>query len=293
MSEFKIGDKVTPISVDRYTQYDRQIMKNLIGRTMIVSATSTDEKQREIVHAGIPGDFDRRWYSEDLRFAASSPVIEPPKYKSDFRLCDYVVPLNIDNELYKEDRSFMRDKVLRVVSISRDSELNISAGLFMDLAGSMKWNKEDLRHATKEEIETLADPVEFKDGDLVVFIDTPSMVMTIRNERPETDYPFNVKETWVSKYGVDYWSDEVSIRHATKEEIEAAQKWKPRRGDLVIYNGSMWLVIADDANSDGEYFIASMTSGPEVNYAKQDELTLIGSIRKKVKKIKKAMEEAK
>lgn len=66
MSEFKIGDKVTPISVDRYTQYDRQIMKNLIGRTMIVSAIRVDENQREVIHAGIPGDLDRRWCPEDL-----------------------------------------------------------------------------------------------------------------------------------------------------------------------------------------------------------------------------------
>ena len=293
MSEFKIGDKVTPISVDRYTQYDRQIMKNLIGRTMIVSAIEFCENLREIVYAGIPGDLDRRWHAEDLRFIASVTVIEPPKYKSDFRLRDYVVPINIDNKLYKEDRSFMRDKVLRVLTINHDNELNISAGLFMDLAGSVKWNKEDLRHATKEEIEALADPVEFKDGDSVVFIDTPSMVMTIRNERPGTAYPFTVKGTWVSKYGVDYWSDEVSIRHATKDEIEASQKWKPRSGDLVTYNGSIWVVTTDNADIDGEYFIASLSNGPEVNYAKQDQLTRIGSIRKKVKKIKKAMESEK
>ena len=74
MIEFKIGDRVTPISVDRYTQYDRQVMESLIGRTMIVSATSVDEKQREIIHAAIPGDLDRRWHAEDLMMA---PKIVP------------------------------------------------------------------------------------------------------------------------------------------------------------------------------------------------------------------------
>ena len=63
----------------------------------------------------------------------------------------------------------------------------------------------------------------------------------------------------------------------------AAQK-PLRRGDLVEFCGGIWVVFSEDAY--GEYGIATLTGDSNYYYADIDELTRIGSIRKKVKRLK-------
>lgn len=72
MSKFKIGDRVTPINIDRYTQYSEKVMNQMLGKMLIVTGTSIDSDWREVIHAGIPGELDLHWYPEDL-FPLSEP----------------------------------------------------------------------------------------------------------------------------------------------------------------------------------------------------------------------------
>jgi len=291
MSGFKPGDKVTPVNV--YREDYAGPMERLMGKTMVVVSTSKDRDGNEIVCADVPGEMDGwTWYAQDLRLVPEnqSELTDLSPTRTDFKVGDYVVPVRIDSENYKEDRSSMRDKVLRVLRVSHDNK-DICAGPFMDLAGSLKWNKDDLRHATKDEILATVEPVEFKDGDLVVSIDNPFRVMVIRNQQPDTSYPFTVEGTWVSKYGVEYWSGEVSVRHATKDEIDASQKPQPlRRGDLVEYRGDVWVVYSEGEDRDGEYWISSLTGDPASDYVTVDKLSHVGNIRKKIEKVKREIE---
>lgn len=66
-----------------------------------------------------------------------------------------------------------------------------------------------------------------------------------------------------------------------------AQKPKSlRRGDLVIYDGDICVVLSKFDGDDGDYVVASMTREPYYCWPKVTELTHVGSIRKKIKKIK-------
>ena len=74
------------------------------------------------------------------------------------------------------------------------------------------------------------------------------------------------------------------------EPAPAAAKKPLRRGDLVECRGILWVVFSNGEQSDGDYWIASLTGDPETYYATIYELTRVGSIRKKIKRIKKEME---
>ena len=71
-------------------------------------------------------------------------------------------------------------------------------------------------------------------------------------------------------------------------QIEASHKPKSlRRGDLVIYDGDICVVLSKfDGDDGGDYVVASMTRDPYYCWPKVSELTPVGSIRKKIKKIK-------
>jgi hypothetical protein len=216
--------------------------------------------------------------------ADQAPAEMPePKHSKQFKVGDYVVPVCID-----KDRSFMQDKVLRVVAVDFcDGRFNVCAGLFFHEAGATWWDKDDLRYATPEEIASVVNPVEFKDGDKVVLIES-SKVATVRNKDWGTRYPLTVNDKWISKYGVEYWSNQVIIRHATPEEIEAAKKPKPlHRGDLVLYREQIGIV--HNIDSDG-YWVAALTGDGCCVHKNDKDLMRIGSLRKKIKRIKKEME---
>lgn len=144
MSKFKVGDKVTLSSVDRYAFRDVDHMKQLFGRTLVVRSVHYDQFT-PVVFAGVPGDVCWNWYPDDLRLVSEAqPKPAPQK------------------------------------------------------------------------------PV--------------------------------------------------------------------LRGDLVEFNGSICVVISEGPDRGGDYWIASLTEKPDCYWANTDEFARVSSIRKKVKRIKKAME---
>lgn len=64
----------------------------------------------------------------------------------------------------------------------------------------------------------------------------------------------------------------------------------PRRGDLVKCRDLLWVVYSEGEDSDGEYRLASLTGDPRVSFVTLDELSWAGSVRKKIKRVKKEME---
>ena len=72
---------------------------------------------------------------------------------------------------------------------------------------------------------------------------------------------------------------------------KATPETKPlRRGDLVKYDGDICVVFSKGADREGDYRIASLTDKPDYFWANINELAKIGSIRKKIRRIKKEME---
>ena len=138
----------------------------------------------------------------------------------------------------------------------------------------------------------------FKPGDKVVVIDGPQKgekVRTLKNRVDSiffTNFPVRIKNQHYDAKGNWYAGTKVCLRHATPEEIAAAEK-PIRRGDLVEYQGKVFMVISKGADPEGDYTIASLTGEPDFNWVKNwvkiDELTKIGSIRKKIKRLKAQM----
>lgn len=217
MSKFNPGDEVVLVNADSYSD----IMKQLVGKALVVRSVGNDKCGCEIVCAGISGE--EGWFlrSDDLRLVSTE---KPAPTSADFKLGDYVVPLRIDNNLYTEDRLLMQGKVLRVSSIVHDNFLNVRVGSLSIEAGPFWWNKKDLRHATPEEIAA----------------------------------------------------------------AESEPKPKPlRRGDLVRYREQIGIVHNIDL--DG-YWVAALTGDGCCVHKNDKDLMRIGSIRKKLKRIKKEME---
>ena len=75
------------------------------------------------------------------------------------------------------------------------------------------------------------------------------------------------------------------------EPAPAAAKKPLRRGDLVLYKGEIWVVYSEGGDRHGNCSIASLTGESDYNWAKIDELTRIGTIRKKVKQLEAQMED--
>ena len=182
MSKFRVGDKVTPVNVDRYTDRNSDRRKEMLGRTLVVRSVHNDEFT-SVVFAGFPGEGVWQWRPDDLRLVSEAQMPE-------------------------------RSKLLTV-----------------NLGGH---------------------------GFLNPYADTSPTEPT--------------------------------------DPAPAAAKKPIRRGDLVKYQGKIFLVISKGADPEGDYTIASLTGEPDFNWvknwAKIDELTRIGSIRKKVKRLKAAIAKA-
>lgn len=68
-------------------------------------------------------------------------------------------------------------------------------------------------------------------------------------------------------------------------EADPAPAQKPlRRGDLVEFCGNIWVVI-DAHPAHGGYWIGAITGDPGTRYSNASELTRVGSIFKKVKRL--------
>lgn len=78
---------------------------------------------------------------------------------------------------------------------------------------------------------------------------------------------------------------------AQPESIPPAVQKPIRRGDLVQYKGEIWVVFSEGEDRYGDYSIASLTGESDYNWAKIDELTRIGTIRKKVNRLQAQMED--
>lgn len=66
MSKYAPGDKVTPISVDRYTDRNVCQREEMLGRTLVVRSVHNDEFT-SVVFAGFPGEGVWQWHPDDLR----------------------------------------------------------------------------------------------------------------------------------------------------------------------------------------------------------------------------------
>ena len=85
---------------------------------------------------------------------------------------------------------------------------------------------------------------------------------------------------------------EDALRQTTPEEVTAAKK-SLRLGDLVKYNDDICVVYKKYVDADGiGYRVVSLTGGTGRWYVTHDELTRIGSIRKKIKRLKAQMDDA-
>lgn len=81
------------------------------------------------------------------------------------------------------------------------------------------------------------------------------------------------------------------LRFATAEEIAASKKPKPlRRGDLVLYREQIGII--HNIDSDG-YWVAALTGDGCCVHKNAKDLMRIGSVRKKIKRIKKGMKSGK
>lgn len=134
----------------------------------------------------------------------------------------------------------------------------------------------------------------FKPGDKVVVIDGPQKgekVRTLKNRVDSiffTNFPARIKNQHYDAKGNWYAGAKVCLRHATPEEIAAAEK-PLRRGDLVEYDGRICVVFSKGTDSEGEYMIASLTGESDYYWPTIDKLTRICSIRKKIKRLKAQM----
>lgn len=89
-------------------------------------------------------------------------------------------------------------------------------------------------------------------------------------------------------------ADDLNQEFESVAQLRAeAQKPQPmQRGDLVEFCGDAWVVLAANHAYNG-YWIHAMTGNGGQDYVKAKDLTRIGSIRKKIKRLKAQMEGAK
>lgn len=83
-------------------------------------------------------------------------------------------------------------------------------------------------------------------------------------------------------------TDDDDLRQVPPEEIAAAKKPQPlRRGDLIEYDGDICVVYKKFVDGDNiGYRVVSLTGDAGRWYVTHGELTRIGSIRKKIKRLK-------
>ena len=210
MNRFKVGDKVTLISVDRYAFRYVDDMKQLFGRTLVVRSVHYDQFT-PVVFAGVPGDVCWNWYPDDLQLV-SEPDADP-KPSEHFRVGDYVVLI----------------------------------------AGPDKSDK-----------------------------------VHVITESGDPDYPLRVAFcTYMADGRLLTCGNSSYMRHATAKEISAMQKPKRLRwGDLVVCNGEIHMVFDDHPDEDGDYRILCLTMACGYSYMPAKDMSRVGSIRKKIKRLK-------
>ena len=136
----------------------------------------------------------------------------------------------------------------------------------------------------------------FKPGDKVVVIAGPQKgekVRTLKNRNDSiffTNFPVRIKNQHYDAKGNWYAGAKVCLRHATTEEIAAAEK-PLRRGDLVEYRGDIFIVLEGSKNA--RVHVAALTKCSEFYWDCLKNYKRIGSIRKKIKRLKAQMGDGK
>ena len=107
---------------------------------------------------------------------------------------------------------------------------------------------------------------------------------------PEAQMPKRSKLRTVNWGGDGFLNPYADTSPTEPTDPAPAAAQKPlRRGDLVVSNGDIYVVIETN-HADGGYWIHAMTGKGGQDYARAKELTRIGSIRKKVKRLKAQMD---
>ena len=137
----------------------------------------------------------------------------------------------------------------------------------------------------------------FKVGDHVVLIAGPekSNEVHVVTKSDNPTYPLRVAFYTYTEDGRLLTDSKGSyMRHATAEEMAASKKSNLlRRVDLVECRGALWVVYSEGEDFDGYYWIASLTGVPETHRIGINELTRVGSISKKAKRLEVQMESGK
>ena len=179
MSQFKVGDKVKVINVDRYTDHNSDQRKEMLGCTLRVRAIYYEEFTTG-VFTGIPGEGVWRWHPDDLELAsepAPTAVAEVPEPagqlgRTPFQIaCDMFNPgdkimiLSAD-PTYPACKREMVGTVQTVIEISARTQQPIHAEI-PGQGSRWAWMSDEVRLATPEEIAAAEKPL--RRGDLVLY----------------------------------------------------------------------------------------------------------------------------
>lgn len=149
MSKFKPGDKVTPISAERYTEFNIELMRQLVGETLVVGSAYYDDCY-SIVFAGLVGEKEWPWHPDDLRLV-SAGELTPFQIACDlYNPGDRIIILSAD-PTYSICQREMVGTVQTVLMISSRTKQPIHAEITGGLS-SWGWMPHEVRLATPEEI---------------------------------------------------------------------------------------------------------------------------------------------
>lgn len=179
MSKFKMGDVVTPISAERYTELNIELMRQLVGETLVVGSAYYDDCY-SIVFAGPVGEKEWPWHPDDLRLVSSG---EPTPFQiacEQYKPGDKIMILSADPmcSIYKRE---MVGTVQTVIAIRYNTPRPIHA----EIPGqgiTWSWMPDEVRLATPEEIESAKKPQKLSRGDLVVY---KGEICVVFNEGPD------------------------------------------------------------------------------------------------------------
>lgn len=268
MSRFKVGDLVTPISVKPYSD---RIQRRLLGKTLVIYSFQ-DNGNSFLVFAGVIGDCGFFWHPDDLRLVSETQAEPAPEPAPDVPAPERAAPEPAP-EAQMPERSKLRT-------------VNWGGCGFLKPATSPTEPTDPAPAAVAE----VPEPLVWVDG--ATHYQPHQDAFYKRVSAHEWYVWSRIVEReplhWCKAPGTSDRAEWV-VRNQPTDPAPAASKKPIRRGDLVVSNGDIYVVIETN-HADGGYWIHAMTGKRGQDYAPAKDLTRIGSIRKKVKRIKKEME---
>lgn len=217
---------------------------------------------------------------------------------SGFKPGDKVTPVNVYRQDYAGPMESLIGETLVVSSAYYDDCYSI---VFAGPVGekAWPWHPDDLRLVSSGE------PTPFQiacercnPGDKIMILSADptysaykremvGTVQTVIAISAKTQLPIHAE---IPEQGITWaWMPD-EVRLATPEEIESAKNPQQlRRGDLVVYKGEICVVFSEGPDRIGDYMVASLTGDADYNWPKIDELVRVGSIIKKVRRLKDNM----